>query len=85
MTIRVAVYRLIEDLSEAELETVYAFLARLRRSSLPTVLATAAWDDEPETEAERAAMAESDDDLRQGRVHEAVVGLEQQLSLRLRE
>ena len=35
---------------------------------LPRVLAEAPWDDEPLTEEDVAAMAEADEDIRQGRV-----------------
>jgi hypothetical protein len=71
VTTREAVYRLIDELSDADLDTVHAYLVRLRERStpaLPPVLANAPWDDEPETEEERAAVAAAEEDFRQGRV-----------------
>jgi hypothetical protein len=71
VTTREAVYRLIDELSDADLDTVHAYLVRLREgsaSALPPVLANAPWDDEPESEEERVAVAEAEEDFRQGRV-----------------
>jgi len=71
MTTRTDRYRLIDELPEGELPAAQRFLEGLQSGShdpLLEALLQAPWDDEPETEEERAAVAEAHEDLRAGRV-----------------
>jgi hypothetical protein len=71
MTTREALYRLIDELPEGELDTAERLLERLRQRDdrrVPRVLLDAPEDDEPETEAERVAVSEAYEDLARGDV-----------------
>ena len=65
MTVKDDLHHLVDQLDEdAALEA----LAYLRTLSLPAFLRDAPIDDEPETDEERAAVAEAREDLAAGRV-----------------
>lgn len=69
MTTRDALYRLIDELSEDELAEAELCLRALRdRDAVLRMPLEAPWDDEPETDAERAAVAEAYEDVRKGRL-----------------
>ena len=60
MSTREALYRLIDELPERELREAERLLKALRIDDpLLRALETAPWDDEPETDEERAAVAEA--------------------------
>ncbi len=66
-----ALHRLIDALPDGDVLTAWQLLAPLHTNGdrgLPRVLAEAPWDDEPETDEERAAVEQAYEDLRQGRV-----------------
>jgi hypothetical protein len=68
---REVLYRLIDELPDEELEAAREVLLELRaraESPLPDVLANAPLDDEAESDEERAAVAEAEEDFQQGRV-----------------
>jgi len=67
---REVLYRLIDELPDEELEAAREALLELRargESSLPPILANAPLDDEAESDEERAAVAEAEEDFQQGR------------------
>jgi len=69
MTTKSELYRLISQLPKSALPEAERLLRNLRAgedADLPRFLAAAPWDDEPETEEERAAVAEAYEDLRNG-------------------
>lgn len=71
MTIRDTLYRLIDELPECELMAAQQLLKYLqagRQDSLALKLLSSPWDDEPETEEERAAVQEAKEDRAAGRV-----------------
>lgn len=71
MTVKERLHRLVDELPEGEMHAAERFLEYLRsvgHEPLPRALETAPWDDEPETDAECAAVEEAYEDLRQGRV-----------------
>ncbi len=71
MTTREALYHLIDELPDEalpEAERSLEALQQRRNRGLPRVLAEAPPDDEPETEEDRAAVAEAWADYRAGRV-----------------
>jgi predicted transcriptional regulator len=70
MTIKEELHRLVDELPESESQAAKRFLEYLRNMGDPMMqaLMEAPMDDEPETEEERAAMAEAYDDIAAGRV-----------------
>lgn len=70
MTTRDDLYRLIDELPEGDLPIALRLLEGLRCGEDDPVLRAlllAPLDDEPETDAEQAAVAEADEDLKHGR------------------
>ena len=67
MTTKESLYRLIDAIPEEELDAARQALEPLTDPLLPA-LATAPIDAEPETDEERAAVAEAREDLAHGRV-----------------
>jgi len=68
--IRDDLHALVDQLSEEELDAARLFLEYLRGGRCDPVLlalATAPWDDEPETEEERAAVAQARASVAAGR------------------
>jgi hypothetical protein len=77
MTIKEDLYRLVDELPESELHTAKRSLEYLRNNMGDPVLRAmleAPEDDEPETEGEKAAIAEAKDDFKAGRavLHEKI-------------
>ena len=70
MTTKEELYSLVDDLPDSELHAARRYLEYLRSTGDPVLRAflEAPDDDEPETEEERAAMAEAHEDFRAGRV-----------------
>jgi hypothetical protein len=68
MMTRDALYRLVDELPDEVMDAAGEYLAALRDDPLLRTLLAAPWDDEPETEAERAAVAAAEEDFRAGRV-----------------
>ena len=69
MSTREALYRLIDELPERELREAERLLKALRIDDpLLRALETAPWDDEPETDEERAAVQEAREALARGEV-----------------
>ncbi len=70
MTIKEELRRLVDELPESELFVAKRFLEYLRNMGDPVFRAMleAPEDDEPETEEERAAVAEAQEDFKAGRV-----------------
>ncbi|HZR98029.1 MAG TPA: hypothetical protein VFE37_04940 [Chloroflexota bacterium] len=73
MMTRDALYHLIDELPDDAMDAAAEYLAALRDDPLLRALLNAPWDDEPETEAERLAAREAEEDFRAGRT----VSLEQ--------
>ena len=73
---RTELHHLVDELPESEIAVAKRFLAYLRDVQDPVLqaLLEAPEDDEPETEDERAAVAEAYKDLKAGRVvsHEEI-------------
>ena len=67
MATRDDLHRLISDLPESELETVSGFIVR-RIDPVERALMDAPLDDEPETDEERAAVAEAQEAYARGDV-----------------
>ena len=67
MATRDDLHRLISDLPDSELETVRGFIAR-RIDPVERALMDAPLDDEPETDEERAAVAEAQEAYARGDV-----------------
>jgi predicted transcriptional regulator len=67
---RTKLHDLIESLTSDDVPTALRVLEALNSSSdfLPLALRDIPFDDEPETEEERAAVAESDRDIAEGRL-----------------
>lgn len=76
MTTKESLRRLVDELPGSELEAARRYLEYLRDTADPLVrkLLEAPEDDEPQTEKERAAVAEAEEDFKAGRVfsHEEV-------------
>jgi CO dehydrogenase/acetyl-CoA synthase beta subunit len=70
MTIKEELHRLVDELPEGESHTAKRFLEYLRNMGDPVLRAMleAPEDDEPETEEERAAVTEAQEDFKAGRV-----------------
>lgn len=70
MTTREALHKLIDKLSEDEIQAATLYLQHLQNRNDPvlTTLLNAPEDDEPETEYERQAIAEAMADLEAGRM-----------------
>ena len=68
MMTRDTLYRLVDELPDDAMDAAAEYLAALRDDPLLRALLAAPWDDEPETDAERAAVAEAEEDFRAGRV-----------------
>jgi CO dehydrogenase/acetyl-CoA synthase beta subunit len=70
MTIKEELHRLVDELPESESHAARRFLEYLRNMGDPVLRAMleAPEDDEPETEEERAAVAEAQEDFKAGRV-----------------
>ena len=70
MTIKEELHRLVDELPENESHAAKRFLEYLRNMGDPVLRAMleAPEDDEPETEEERAAVAEAQEDFKAGRV-----------------
>jgi len=70
MTSKEELHRLVDELPESELHGAKRFLEYLRNMGDPMMqaLMEAPEDDEPETEEERAAVAEAYEDIAAGRV-----------------
>lgn len=68
MLTRDALYQLVDALPEDAMEAAAEYLAALRDDPLLRRLLSAPWDDEPETDAERAAAQAADEEFRTGRV-----------------
>ncbi len=69
MTTREELYRMVDRLAESHLPIALQFLEGLKSGEQDPVLRAlllAPWDDEPETEKERAAVEEAREELRQG-------------------
>jgi hypothetical protein len=75
-TTREALHRLVDELPKDELADARLYLEYLCSGRDPLIkkLMEAPYDDEPETEEERAGMAEAWEDVRAGRVisHEEI-------------
>jgi hypothetical protein len=71
MTTKDDLHQLVDQLDEDAAREALAYLQTL---NLPAFLRDAPLDDEPQTETERAAVAEADTDLAAGRVvsHEEI-------------
>lgn len=67
MTTREELHRLVDELSEADLATPLRIVETHRHDLMPQALANAPEDDEPWTDEEEAAVAESRADLAAGR------------------
>ncbi len=68
---RDALHRLVDELPQDETTAAELFLEYLkggRADRLLLTLATASWDDEPETDEERRALEEAREDVREGRL-----------------
>ena len=68
---RDALHRLVDELPQDETTAAELFLEYLkggRADQLLLTLATAPWDDEPETDEERRALEEAREDVREGRL-----------------
>ena len=65
MTTREALYRLVDSIPSAQLDDARKLLEPLA-DPLLTTLANAPYDDEPETDDERAAVAEAREGYRRG-------------------
>jgi hypothetical protein len=77
MYTRESLHQLIDSLPECDLEMAGQLIEwrhELRDNPLLVTLATAPWDDEPETPEEAAAVAEAREDVAAGRLipHEEV-------------
>jgi hypothetical protein len=59
VTSKQALYRLIDELPEAALAEVERYLESVRDDPVLQAILTAPYDDEPETEEERAGVAEA--------------------------
>ena len=72
-TARAAIHRLVDELPDGELRAAKRYMEYLRNMKDPLVrkLSEAPYDDEPETEEERAAVAEAYEDIAAGRVYTA--------------
>lgn len=71
MTTREALHQLIDQLAENELSRVEKLIQYVRDGDDDPVLRAlllAPWDDEPETEEERAAVQEAREDVARGEV-----------------
>lgn len=71
MTRKERLHRLVEELPESELGAAERYLEYLRLAATDPVLhafLTAPEDDEPESDEERAAVAEAVEDMKEGRV-----------------
>ena len=70
MTMKEELHRLVDELPDSESHAAKRFLEYLRNMGDPMMqaLMEAPMDDEPETEEERAAIAEAYDDIAAGRV-----------------
>ena len=70
MTIKDELHRLVDELPARELHGAQRFLECLRNMGDPVLraLMEAPEDDEPETEKERAAVAEAYDELAEGKI-----------------
>ena len=70
MTIKDELHRLVDELPQKELHGAKRFLEYLRNMGDPFLeaLMEAPEDDEPETEEEKAAVAEAYEDLKAGRL-----------------
>ena len=70
MTIKDRLYQLIDELPEGDLPTAERMLCNLGETTDPVLkaLMAAPWDDEPETEEERKAVEEAEEDVKAGRV-----------------
>ncbi len=70
MTIKEDLHRLVDELPKKELPVAKRYLEYLRNMGDPVLraLMEAPEDDEPETEEERAAVAEAYEDLAAGKV-----------------
>jgi hypothetical protein len=70
MTIKDELHRLVDELPESESHAAKRFLEYLRNMGDPVLRARleAPEDNEPETEEERAAVAEAYEDFKAGRV-----------------
>jgi hypothetical protein len=72
MTTKSRLHHLVDELSESEVAAAERYLEYLRlvgRDPVLHALLTAPEDDEPETDTERAAVAEGAEDLHHGRAH----------------
>ena len=71
MTLKEKLYRLVDELPEEECHAAERYLEYLRDQGAPLVhrLASAPYDDEPETREERQAVEEAYEDLQAGRTH----------------
>ncbi|MGI8552575.1 MAG: hypothetical protein ACR2PL_17570 [Dehalococcoidia bacterium] len=69
MTSKAYLHHLIDGLPENALSEAERLLDQLRDRGLPRILAEAPWDDEPETEEERAAVEEAYKDSARGEVY----------------
>lgn len=69
MTVKDELYRLVDQLPEGEWHAAKRYLEYLRNMGDPLLqaLMAAPFDDEPETEEERAAVAEARGDFEAGR------------------
>jgi hypothetical protein len=68
MATRDTLHHLVDALPDAEVDAAERYLAALQSDPMLRALLTAPTDDEPETDEERAAVAEAEEDVRQGRV-----------------
>ena len=67
-----ALHRLIDELPDGDVPMAWRLLEPLRTNGdrgLPRVLAEAPWDDEPETDEERAAVEEAYEASARGEVY----------------
>lgn len=69
--VRETLHRIVDELPDNELRAAKRYMEYLRNMSDPLVrkLAEAPYDDEPETEEERAAVEEAYEDFEAGRVY----------------
>ena len=66
MSIRERIHTIIDDLSESDLETVEKMLHRFKEDPVVYAFENAPIDDEPESEEDRRAIEEADEDIERG-------------------
>ncbi len=68
MTARERLHQIVEELPEPDAEQILRAVEQWRDDPVSRALAAAPFDDEPETDDERAAVEEARDEVRRGGV-----------------